>query len=155
MNTTVKADVATILAASEIFTAAFQPLKTIEGITCSFTLQSYPVSLLSKCVNSLGLSVQDGPLMSVLLLTWWKNKGDDDLVVSTFKKALEQIDEDAASRGTAHPYKYMNYAYDFQDPIGSYGVENHEDLQEVSRTYDAAGFFQKGVPGGFKLGRGT
>jgi len=151
MNTTVKADVATLLAASEIFTAAFQPLKDLEGLTCSFTLQAYPVSLLKKCNNSLGLDAGHGPLMSILLLNWWKNKNDDNLVIGTFRKALDRIDEDAASRGTAVPYKYMNYAYDFQDPISSYGAENYEELLEVSRKYDAAGLFQNGVPGGFKF----
>jgi hypothetical protein len=152
MNTTVKADTATLLAASEIFTDAFQPLTSLEGITCAFTLQAYPVSLLKKCDNSLGLDASQGPLMSILLLNWWKNKDDDDLVISTFKSALEKMDEDAASRGTVVPYKYMNYAYSFQDPIISYGAEDHKILQEVSKKYDAEGLFQNGVRGGFKLG---
>lgn len=151
MNTTVKADVSTLLAASEIFTAAFQPLKPLEGITCAFTLQAYPVSLLEKCDNSLGLDAANGPLMSILLLNWWKNKDDDDLVIKTFQSVLERIDEDAASRGTAVPYKYMNYAYNFQNPIASYGPELHETLREVSKKYDADGLFQTEAPGGFKL----
>jgi hypothetical protein len=48
----------------------------------------------------------------------------------------------------------MNYAYNFQDPITSYGSRNHEHLQTVSKTYDAEGLFQMAVPGGFKLGKG-
>jgi hypothetical protein len=151
MNTTVKADVATLLAAAEIFTAAFQPLKSLEEITCSFTLQAYPVSLLRKCNNSLGLRAEDGPLMSVLLLNWWKNKEDDDTVIETFKKALERIDEDATNRGTAVPYKFMNYTYSFQDPISSYGNDNVQKMLEVSKKYDPEGLFQQGVPGGFKF----
>lgn len=151
MNTTVKADAATLVAASEMFIEAFQPLKGLDGITCSFTLQAYPKSLLEKCDNSLGLDAADGPLMSILLLNWWKNASDDELVISTFKKVLEQIDEEAKKRGTSVPYKYMNYAYDFQDPIKSYGEEMQEKLREVSEKYDKEGMFQKGVPGGFKL----
>lgn len=151
MNTTVKADAATLIAASDIFTAAFQPIKHLEGLMCAFTLQAYPVSLLEKCDNSLGLDAANGPLMSVLLLNWWKNEEDDDLVIATFKSVLEKIDEDAAGRGTAVPYKYLNYAYNFQDPIKSYGTAAHQKLREVSAKYDAEGFFQKGVPGGFKL----
>ncbi|KAF2865235.1 hypothetical protein BDV95DRAFT_260051 [Massariosphaeria phaeospora] len=152
MNTTVKADAATLIAASNIFTAAFQPLVDLDGFTCAFTLQAYPVSLLKKCDNSLGLDAANGPLMSILLLNWWKNKTDDDLVIQTFKGVLQKIDEDAAARGTAVPYKYMNYAYRFQDPITSYGDELHGKLRDVSNKYDAEGLFQKGVPGGFKLG---
>jgi hypothetical protein len=151
MNTTVKADVATLIAASDIFTAAFQPLKSLDGLTCAFTLQAYPVSLLKKCDNSLGLEASKGPLVSILLLNWWKNQEDDDLVIRTFQKVLEMIDQDATSRGTAIPYKYMNYAFNFQDPIKSYGSVFHENLRQVSRKYDAVSLFQKGVPGGFKL----
>ncbi|KAI0902487.1 FAD-binding domain-containing protein [Annulohypoxylon nitens] len=151
MNTTVQADAATLQAASDIYTAALGPLKAIDGITCSLTLQAYPVSLLEKCDNSLGMTVADGPLVSVLLLTWWKNKEDDEKIIQTFKGVLEKIDQDAASRSTAHPFKYMNYAYSFQDPISSYGPRNVEKLREVSVRYDPEGLFQKGVPGGFKL----
>lgn len=151
MNTTLKADVATLLAASDIFTAAFQPLKSLEGITCAFTLQAYPVSLLRKCDNSLGLNDSNGPLMSILLLNMWKNKEDDEVILQTFKKALEDIDEEGSKRGTAVPFKYMNYAYSFQNPIATYGEEAEKKLREVSKKFDSDGLFQKGVPGGFKV----
>lgn len=64
---------------------------------------------------------------------------------------LKAVDEDAAARGQAVPYKYLNYAFDFQDPIGSYGAKNKQFLQEVSKRVDPDGVFQQGVPGGFKL----
>ncbi|KAF1973838.1 FAD-binding domain-containing protein [Bimuria novae-zelandiae CBS 107.79] len=151
MNTTVAADAATLTAASDIFTAAFQPLKDLEGLTCAFTLQSYPRSLLSKCTNnSLGLDAST-PLMSILLMNWWKNAADDERVIQTFKQVIEKIDADAEQRGTAVKYKYMNYAYSFQDPIRSYGEEEMGRLREVSGRFDAEGVFQKGVLGGFKL----
>lgn len=155
MNTTVKADAPTLKAAAETYLAALEPLKECEGITCSLTLQPYSTSLLRKSAelggNVLGLSAEDGPLVSILALTWWKNRTDDEKIVGTFRKVIETIDQDAASRGTAVPFKYMNYAWDFQDPISSYGEENKAFLQEVSKKYDPEGVFQKGVPGGFKL----
>jgi hypothetical protein len=151
MNTTVKADAATLIAASKIFEEAFQPLKSLEGATFAFTLQAYPVSLLKKCDNSLGLDAANGPLVSILLLNWWKNKEDDDRIIQTFKGVLEKIDQDAEARGTGVPYKYMNYAWNFQSPIKSYGTKQHNLLREVSKKYDADGLFQKAVPGGFKL----
>lgn len=51
------------------------------------------------------------------------------------------------------PFVYLNYAFDFQDPIGSYGEKNQAFLQETSKNYryNPEGLFQKGVPGGFKL----
>lgn len=155
MNTTVKADAPTLKAAAEAYLAALEPLKECEGITCSLTLQPYSTSLLQKSAefggNVLGLSAEDGPLVSILALTWWKEKADDEKIAGTFRKVIETIDQDAASRGTAVPFKYMNYAWDFQDPISSYGKENKKFLQEVSKKYDPEGVFQKGVPGGFKL----
>ncbi|OTB02353.1 hypothetical protein M426DRAFT_74692 [Hypoxylon sp. CI-4A] len=123
MNTTVKADIPTLQAASDAYMAALGPLKPLEGITCSLTFQPYPVSLLGKCDNSLGMTAADGPLVSILLLTWWKDKKDDETVVQTFKDVLEKIDTDATARGTAVPFKYLNYASNFQDPIGSYGTK--------------------------------
>lgn len=155
LNTTVKADVDTLMAAYDIFVKALQGLKTIEGLTTSFTLQAYPKSLLDKTAsmggNSLGIDPADGPLMSILILSFWQNKDDDDKLHSTFGAAIEAIDRDAATKGTAVPYKYMNYAAPFQDPIGSYGKDNKAKLQAASKKYDPEGLFQKGVPGGWKL----
>ncbi|KAH9905907.1 hypothetical protein F4778DRAFT_683233 [Xylariomycetidae sp. FL2044] len=155
LNTTVKADVPTLMAAYEIYVNALGPLKSIEGLTTSLTLQAYPESLLDKTAtaggNSLGIDPLDGPLMSILILSFWQNKGDDDSIHSTFKGVIEAVDKDAVKRGTAVPYKYMNYAAPFQDPIGSYGEENKAKLQATSEKYDPEGLFQKAVVGGWKL----
>jgi hypothetical protein len=64
---------------------------------------------------------------------------------------LSRIEKESAIRGTAVPYKFLNYASQFQDPIGSNGAGNKKKLQEVSSKYDPEGLFQKAVPGGFKL----
>ncbi|KAI0023355.1 FAD-binding domain-containing protein [Xylariomycetidae sp. FL0641] len=155
MNTTVKADVQTLQAAADAFTSTLEPLKALDGLVFSFTLQPYPVSLLEKCVtgggNATGLDASGGPLVSILLLMYWKNKDDDAKLLGAAKELLGSIDRDAASRGQAVAYKYMNYAFSFQDPISSYGAENKKALVEVSKKYDPEGIFQIGVPGGFKL----
>ncbi|EPE34586.1 FAD-binding protein [Glarea lozoyensis ATCC 20868] len=128
MNTTIRPDVATIKAASDIFSKALEQVKGFEGIVSSFTLQPYPKSLLQKT-----------------------NKSDDETILATAKGVIEAIDKEAVAKGQDVAYKYLNYAFDFQNQIGSYGVKNKEMLQEVSRKYDSEGLFQKGVPGGFKL----
>ncbi|KAI9155658.1 FAD-dependent monooxygenase CTB5 [Paramyrothecium foliicola] len=155
LNTTVKADVATLTAAYEAYTAALGPLKALNGLTTSLTLQAYPKSLLKKTAerggNSLGIDAKDGPLMSILLLTFWQDKEDDAKIHDTFKGVIETIDQDAAKRGTSSSFKYLNYAAPFQDPISSYGEENKAKLQAVSKKFDPEGLFQKGVPGGWKL----
>lgn len=143
------------MAAYETYVNALGPLKAIEGFTTSFTLQAYPKSLLEKTAsrggNSLGIDPLDGPLMSILLLSFWQNKEDDNKIHSTFKGVIEAVDQDAVTRGTAVPYKYMNYAAPFQDPIETYGKENKAKLQATSMKYDPEGLFQKGVSGGWKL----
>lgn len=155
MNITVKADVATLQAATDIYTGGLGPVESIEGLTASFTLQPYPVSLIEQSEatggNSLGLKSSDGPLVSLLLLSYWKNRSDDDAVITFMKAALEKMKQDAASREQLVPFVYINYAWTHQDPINSYGAENKKRVQKASKNYDPEGLFQRACPGGSKL----
>ncbi|KAI0502855.1 hypothetical protein F5B22DRAFT_653566 [Xylaria bambusicola] len=155
MNTTVKADIATLQAATHIFSAAIEPLKSCKDILLSLTLQPYPLSLLQRSTteggNVLGLEPELGSLVSILFLTYWENREDDEKIMNTLRDALNEIDGDAAQKGTLVPFKYLNYAAPFQDPIGSYGAANVEKLRSASRKFDPDGLFQEGVPGGWKL----
>ncbi|KAI2618909.1 hypothetical protein GGR54DRAFT_630972 [Hypoxylon sp. NC1633] len=155
INTHVKTDVATLLAGGDIWTSGLGPVKAIEGLICSYTLQPYAVSLLEasakKGGNSLGLKPSDGPIMSIALLAYWVNASDDETILGTFKNILGKIEEEATARGKAIPFKFMNYSLNYQDVIGSYGADNKARLQAASKKYDPEGIFQKGVPGGWKL----
>ncbi|KAI1413521.1 FAD-binding domain-containing protein [Hypoxylon sp. FL1857] len=155
MNITVKSNAAALIAASEIYKEALEPVKSVEGLRCSFTLQPYPASLLEKSSqnggNSLGLETTHEPLVSVLLLSYWQNVGDDSKILEMMGNALEKIKAEAASREQLVSYVYMNYASVNQDPVGSYGEDSKRHLTEVSKKYDPEGLFQKGCPGGFKL----
>ncbi|CAJ2500461.1 Uu.00g033140.m01.CDS01 [Anthostomella pinea] len=151
MNTHVRANIACLLAGAKIWQAALEPIKSCEGLICSYTLQPYPLSLLAasdtKGGNSLGLDAAHGPVVSIALLGYWNNAGDDDRILNAFKGALEKIDQEAKTSGQALDFKFMNYSFTFQDPIGSYGSENKMRLQDVSRKFDPEDVFQKGVPG--------
>ncbi|KAI0402195.1 hypothetical protein F4802DRAFT_608839 [Xylaria palmicola] len=155
MNTTVKADLATLQAATNIFSMAIEPLKSCKDILLSFTLQPYPLTLLQRSVtqggNVLGLEPELGSLVSILFLTYWEDREDDEKIINTLRKALDDIDHDAGQRRTLVPFKYLNYAAPFQDPIGSYGNVNQAKLRNASQEYDPDGLFQEGVPGGWKL----
>lgn len=155
MNTTVRADADTLKAAAKIFQDAIEPLKSIEGILLSFTLQPYPATLLQRSAteggNVLGLEPELGSLVSILFLTFWEKKEDDDKILSTLRAALAAIDRNAEERKTLVPFKYLNYADTIQDPIRSYGSANINKLQDASHKYDPEGLFQRGVPGGWKL----
>lgn len=89
--------------------------------------------------------------MSILFLTFWERREDDEKIVDTLREALDQVDREAGTRGTLVPFKYLNYAATFQDPIGSYGGGNIEKLHHASQKFDPEDLFQKGVPGGWKL----
>lgn len=155
INLHVKADVATLQALSDIYTANLPPLYDIPGVLLSLTLQPYPKSLLAKSDaaggNVLGLHASDGPIVSVLLLSYWENKADDAAVTGFMENTLAQMRTEAAARNTLLPFIYMNYAWKGQDVIGSYGAANKARLQAASRKYDSIGMFQKAFPGGFKL----
>jgi hypothetical protein len=154
MNATIKADAATLIIAYETYASAVGAL-SVPGLICSLTLQPYALSCLKSSVlqggNPLGLGVSYGPLISVLLLSYWDNREDDENIATIMRKVLEKIEGDAKERDTLVPYTFMNYASQWQDPIGSYGAENKAKLQEISKKYDSEGFFQSSVPGGFKI----
>ncbi|KAK4209470.1 bifunctional solanapyrone synthase [Rhypophila decipiens] len=155
INIHVKADVATLQAISDIYTAALPPLYNVAGITLSLTLQPYPVSLLAKGDaaggNVLGLHASDGPIVSVLLLSYWEKKTDDAAVIGFMDATLAQMRAAATAKGTFLPFIYMNYAWKGQDVIKSYGTANKARLQAASKKYDPIGMFQKAFTGGFKV----
>ena len=64
---------------------------------------------------------------------------------------LGQIETATKAAGVFNAFKYLNYAAGSQDPISGYGAASKSNLQSVSKKYDPSGFFQTGVPGGFKL----
>ncbi|KAI1374870.1 hypothetical protein F4677DRAFT_447137 [Hypoxylon crocopeplum] len=132
MNTTVKADAPTLKVATEAFNLSVDLVKGFRRILFALDLEPYPVFLLEKCISAggdvTGLTSATSPLVSALVRMTWSNKDDDNKILAC-----------------------LNYAYEFQDPIGSYGTENKTLLQGVSKKYDPEGIFQKGCPGGFKL----
>ncbi|KAI1764862.1 FAD-binding domain-containing protein [Hypoxylon sp. FL1150] len=155
MNTMVKADIGTLKAAAEAFHSSYRAVKDVEDVIFSLTFQPYPVSLLQWCIlngsNVTGLGPTMGPLVSILVLMNWKDRSDDAKVLAVGRDLLRTVETVAAARRTAVPYKYMNYAFDSQDPISSYGRGNKGRLQDASKKYDPDGIFQKGFPGGLKL----
>lgn len=81
----------------------------------------------------------------------WFRETDDAVVIAGIKSVLEKSVAAAKEKGLYHPFKYMNYAAEDQDPVASYGAENVEFLKKVRHTYDSDGLFMKLVPGGHKI----
>ena len=59
----------------------------------------------------------------------------------------------AESISKDNEFIYLDYAFENQNPLKSYGLENVEKLKAVSEKYDPRGVFQTLVPGGFKISR--
>jgi hypothetical protein len=87
----------------------------------------------------------------VLLGVTWGDEADDEIINNSVTDLFTKFDAFAASHNGLNPYIYLNYAYETQKPIQSYGATNVEKLQTASKTYDPFGVFQELVPGGFKL----
>lgn len=103
MNVNVKADIETLTTSGDIWCKELESVKDVAGLMCSYTLQAYPVSQLERTEanggNVLGLGPKNGPVVNVLLLSYWADKNDDDRVIAFMKKALEGIKQNAATKG--------------------------------------------------------
>ena len=74
-------------------------------------------------------------------------------VLQQLLATIERIKAFAESIGASEQFVYLPYAKALQDPLGSYGADNVRYMKEVSRRYDPECFFQRMVPGGFKVNR--
>lgn len=74
-------------------------------------------------------------------------------VLQQLLATIERIKAFAKSIGASEQFVYLPYAKALQDPLGSYGVDNVRYMKQVSKRYDPERFFQRMVPGGFKVDR--
>ena len=123
-------------------------LGNIEGLQVQFLVQPQPVT---NGTNSMGLTPGESDVVISVLTVAYTNAADDAVVQKGIQAIVDKHEGILRREGLYIPFKYLNYADISQDPIGSYGPENKARLEDVSRKYDPDGFFQRGVPGGFKL----
>ncbi|KAM0714996.1 hypothetical protein Q7P37_009461 [Cladosporium fusiforme] len=67
--------------------------------------------------------------------------------------AVEKVKAYAKLIGADEDFVYLPYAKALQDPLGGYGADNVRHIKEVAARYDPTRFFQRMVPGGFKIDR--
>ncbi|KFA54288.1 hypothetical protein S40293_04840 [Stachybotrys chartarum IBT 40293] len=106
----------------------------------------------AKGGNVMGLDSATEDLLVLFLMPLWEDAQYDSEVHAAAELWYNSIKEYTISRGKDHTWEFANYAAWFQDPMASYGPENLQFLQDVSRKYDPSGLFQKAVRGGYKLG---
>ena len=84
----------------------------------------------------------------------------DTLDVESFFSAklaafTAELEAYTVANNAATDWRYLNYVNPTQDPLASYGQDNVDFMKQVAATYDANGFFQTRVTGGFKISRVT
>ncbi|MCJ1310157.1 hypothetical protein MMC25_003818 [Agyrium rufum] len=129
---------------------------SVAGLTLSLVYQPLTKGILAASAkrsgNSLGLGgAEAGPLVITLINSVHQKASDDDTVIAAALGLVAQIDALAARRQRSATYRFTNYGYKTQDIIQGYGQASVRRLQAVSQKYDPLGFFQKAVPGGFKI----
>ena len=154
-TTTIKNDPATLAAVHAAYRDAIASLRrvNVRGLVWTLVLQPLLPDWVRKGdVNPLGLhGCADEPLVIVSFTVNWDERRDDEVVKTTTRRTVEQIDAFAVANRTNHRYRYLNYCAEWQRPFEGYGAENWQFLRRVSRKYDPEGLFQRGCVGGFKL----
>ena len=131
-----------------LWNATLSPLKPVANLSHFLVFQNFPTI---HSGNSLGLQAGDENSVILVLSVTWSKQQDDALIRRSTQSLIEQINHATKAAGLFRAFKHLNYAADWQDPIGGYGEGIKADLQAVSRRYDPEGFFQRRVPGGFKV----
>ncbi|KAM0323663.1 hypothetical protein ACHAQA_008598 [Verticillium albo-atrum] len=151
-TTTIKNDLATMRAVYQAWSDAIPSIKHVKDCMFIYVMQVVLPQWANKGdANVLGLEECKEPLIIVSFAVNWLLAKDDAAVQGAVRRSIEQIDEVAAASGTAHPYRFSNYASEWQRPLHGYGAENMRFMQGVSDKYDPEGLFRTGCLGGFKL----
>ena len=151
-TTTIRNHADTMMMAYNIFCQTATKLRNVKGLLFPFTFQSIVPGWMNKGFpNVLGLENCHEPLIIISCSVTWIKREDDMFVRSTIQGLLEQINQAAIARKSDHPYRFMNYCMEWQQPYSGGSEENLQLLRDASSMYDPKGLFQSGCAGGFKL----
>lgn len=154
-TTTIKNDAATLAAVHAIYKSSITPLRSrnVKGLVWTLIFQPLlPEWVRKGDANPLGLHDLSEALVIVNFAINWDEGRDDKLVKVTTRRAIEEMEAFARSKGTGNRWRYLNYCAEWQRPFEGYGEENLAFLREVSERFDPEGLFQRACVGGFKLG---
>ena len=101
--------------------------------------------------NVLGLDKVTENVIVLMLVAFWEDPTQDTRVRELMDATMGNVTAYTQSVGAYRPWQYVNYAYEDEDPIGSYGDDNVRFLKNVSHKYDPGQTFQRLAPGGWKL----
>ncbi|KAI1082758.1 FAD-binding domain-containing protein [Whalleya microplaca] len=142
---TIKPDVSLMEAFHRKWKDTLSAIQDAQGLTFSFGFHPLSKAMLENSAKA------DAPLFVVLVNPGWELPEDDTRIFTAVGDLIAELRHLATENGLLHRYIFPNYAYQTDDIIAGYGEESVRKLRGTSEKYDPEGFFQKGVPGGFKL----
>lgn len=83
-----------------------------------------------------------------MLVGLWTDPTQDTAVSELVDATMSNVTAYTQSVGAYRQWEYVKYAYESEDPIGSYGADNVEFLKNVSLKYDPGQTFETLVPDG-------
>lgn len=123
--TTIRDHYAALEAAHKAYHDAIGEIKECRIKNMSWTLVLQPMLpdwARKGDTNVLGLvSGSNKPLVNVSFTVNWALSLDDSTVQRNVRAAIEQIESYAATHGTGHRYRYLNYSGSWQRPFNGYG----------------------------------
>ncbi|KAF4539823.1 FAD binding domain containing protein [Lasiodiplodia theobromae] len=133
----------------ELYRGTAEKLNGTSG-TWTFGNQYHPIPKIfaqhsvEKGGNILGLEL-------MLTLVQWDEAENDETFINANKQLIDDVIAHSRSVGKADDWLYLNYAWQTQDVLNSYGPDNVAKMRAASSKYDPDGVFQRLVPGGFKI----
>ena len=105
--------------------------------------------------NALGLNLHNRPYFILNFNAAWNKKEDEPKFHKVISDVIHAVKAEAKRRGLDNDFVYLNYASEYQDPVGSYGKATKDRLIRGPKKYDPAQVFEYLQPGGFKLIKGA
>ncbi|KAK3984677.1 bifunctional solanapyrone synthase [Cladorrhinum sp. PSN332] len=153
---TIKPDMNLITAFHGQFQETLASIKDAAGLLFSLGFHPLTKGLLEASQkaggNAMDIPPSDGPLLVILINPQWTLPQDDSRIFAAIENMVAGFRQLATEKGLLHRYIYTNYAEKADDVMAGYGMQSLERLKATSGKHDPEGIFQRGVPGGFKLG---
>ncbi|KAL2209517.1 FAD-binding domain-containing protein [Sarocladium strictum] len=130
-----KLDLPTLHRATDIFNRARTKLKVLTpgGTAFCMIFQTLNPRWMNKGEpNVLGLDSETASIVILELCCNWANAKHDVLVKGVMQQAISEIEAASVALGSAHPYRFANYAAAWQRPLNGYGEENGHFLRETN-----------------------
>jgi hypothetical protein len=132
-----------------------ETIKDVKDLVFPCVMQPLTQDFLRKSAqagpNALGLSPEDAPLILFECNPCWTGPEEGERIEKVTLAFISKVEALAKQAGKDARWRYLGYCHGTQKPIESYGEESIRKMREVSKKYDPTRFFQKNVPGGFKL----